>query len=436
MGSSEEVKSEKSPSPAAEQPNDGHVYPDWAAMQAYYGHRVALPPYFNSAVASGHPPPPYMWAAPQAMNMMPPYGAAYAAVYPHGGVYAHPGVPIGSQALGQGAASSTPASGESLAGPPLSMDVAAKKSANTADQGFVKKLKGLDGLAMSIGNGSSEKAEGATETRLSRSSESEGSTDDGSDGNTTGTDDNKRKRSCDGTPTPASNEKAERKATPLPAGQLGSSTDKVLGVPVASAKGSGKMMGTTVSTTTTLELRNPGTGNGKGNPVTVTPSSSAVVSSENWVQNERELKRERRKQSNRESARRSRLRKQAEAEELAKRVDSLSAENMALKSEIDQILENSERLRHENAKLMEKLKNPGAGGNQADDVMVITNNAGGSGMKRNTENLLSKMSSNSSVRNGEEGSDVYEKSGNNNTSGAKLHQLLDANPRADAVAAG
>lgn len=26
--------------------------------------------------------------------MMPPYGAPYAAIYAHGGVYAHPGVPI------------------------------------------------------------------------------------------------------------------------------------------------------------------------------------------------------------------------------------------------------------------------------------------------------------------------------------------------------
>lgn len=31
--------------------------------QAYYGPRVAMPPYYNSAMAaSGHPPPPpYMW---------------------------------------------------------------------------------------------------------------------------------------------------------------------------------------------------------------------------------------------------------------------------------------------------------------------------------------------------------------------------------------
>ena len=51
---------------------------------------------------------------------------------------------------------------------------------------------------------------------------------------------------------------------------------------------------------------------------------------EMWLQggqDERELKRQRRKQSNRESARRSRLRKQAECEDLGKRVDKLQDEN-------------------------------------------------------------------------------------------------------------
>lgn len=48
---------------------------------------------------------------------------------------------------------------------------------------------------------------------------------------------------------------------------------------------------------------------------------------------ERELKRLRRKQSNRDSARRSRLRKQAECEELGKRVKDLIAENGELRAE-------------------------------------------------------------------------------------------------------
>ncbi|KAI3990492.1 hypothetical protein MKX01_022792, partial [Papaver californicum] len=67
---------------------------------------------------------------------------------------------------------------------------------------------------------------------------------------------------------------------------------------------------------------------------------------------DRDLKRQRRKQSNRESARRSRLRKQAESEELTLKVESLIFENMALKSEMRRLAEDSEKLRLENTSLM------------------------------------------------------------------------------------
>lgn len=36
--------------------------------QAYYGPRVNIPPYFNSAVAAGHAPHPYMWGPPQVVS--------------------------------------------------------------------------------------------------------------------------------------------------------------------------------------------------------------------------------------------------------------------------------------------------------------------------------------------------------------------------------
>lgn len=42
---------------------------------------------------------------------------------------------------------------------------------------------------------------------------------------------------------------------------------------------------------------------------------------------------------------------QAETEELARRVEALSAENIGLKSEINQLMENSKKLRLENATL-------------------------------------------------------------------------------------
>ena len=43
---------------------------------------------------------------------------------------------------------------------------------------------------------------------------------------------------------------------------------------------------------------------------------------------------------------------QAETEELALKVDSLNAENVAIKSELERLTENSQKLRLENATLM------------------------------------------------------------------------------------
>ncbi|CAO2835530.1 unnamed protein product [Amaranthus hypochondriacus] len=422
MGSSEDPKSPKSEklSPPATEQNGVHVYPDWAAMQAYYGPRVALPPYFSSAVAPGHPPPPYMWGPPQ--PMVPPYGAPYAAIYAPGGVYAHPAIPLGSQAHGQ--AVTSPIVNEIPVATPLSIDTPVKSSGN-AEKGLLKKLKGFDGLAMSIGNGNAEKAEGDMENVVSQSAETEGSSN-GSDGNTEA-DQVKRKRSREGTPTTVAveDEKIETKTVISPA-------DKVMGVPVTPVNGAtAQAMGTVVSpvVATTLELRNPGI-NVKGNSAAVSPPNAAV-STEAWlqVQNERELKKERRKQSNRESARRSRLRKQAETEELARRVEALSAENIGLKSEINQLMENSKKLRLENATLSEKLKCLQSGQGEENGITNVDIKLNPSD---STENLLSRMNNSGSIRASEEGTDMYEKSTN---SGTKFHQLLK-NRRADAVAAG
>ncbi|XP_050114287.1 common plant regulatory factor 1-like isoform X1 [Malus sylvestris] len=414
------VKSEKSYSPLpADQANPNnqtnlHVYPDWAAMQAYYGPRVALPPYYNSAMASGHPPHPYMWPPPQ--HMMPPYGAPYA-VYSHGGVYAHPAVPLASH--GQGGPS-LPA-----AVTPLNMETPTKSSGNT-DCGLMKKLKGFDGLAMSIGSGNVMNAEGGAERSLSQSSGTEGSSN-GSDGNTAAANQTRRKRSREGTPATAGEGKTDMQ--PGPAEEASAATDKVLGVTLAAVSIPGKLVGPAVSPgmTTALELKNSPILNSKTSPTSV-PQSCAVLPPETWIHNDREIKRERRKQSNRESARRSRLRKQAETEELARKVEALSADNVALKSEINRLTENSATLRLENTTLLDKLKNARVG--RMEDIIMNIDD------KRvqpfSTENLLSRVNNAGSIaRDAEKDSDTYEKN-----NGTKLHQLLDASPRADAVVAG
>ncbi|XP_039063360.1 G-box-binding factor 3-like [Hibiscus syriacus] len=320
------------------------------AMQAYYG----MPPYYNSAVASGHAPPPYMYIL-QFLRFRDEYRLCAAA----------------------------PA------------DTPTKSSGNT-EHGLMKKLKGFDGLAISIGNGTAENAEGRAEPRpfrrfvnlirtnwyyLDRSYfsatylvdpflfdqlcnhvnivETQGSTD-GSDGNTTRTDQGRRKRSREGTPTTGGDGKIEAKSNPVAAREV---------------------------------------------IATVSPGMTTCTS----LQNERELKRERRKQSNIESARRSRLRKQAETEELARKVESLTSENATLRSEINQLTEKSEKLRLENA--------------------ILVGIAIQEGLKKDElgharENILSKKED-------KEGEMCEEKS----DSSSKLHQLLDPSPRADAVAA-
>jgi plant G-box-binding factor len=74
------------------------------------------------------------------------------------------------------------------------------------------------------------------------------------------------------------------------------------------------------------------------------------------IQDERELKRQRRKQSNRESARRSRLRKQAECEELAQRAEVLKQENTSLRDEVNRIRKEYDELLSKNSSLKEKLE--------------------------------------------------------------------------------
>ncbi|OIW16664.1 hypothetical protein TanjilG_30797 [Lupinus angustifolius] len=403
MGNSEEGKSVQTEKPSppdhanqANQPNV-HVYPDWAAMQAYYGPKFSIPPYYHPSMASGHAPPPYMWGPPQ--PMMTPYGPPYAAIYPHGGVYTHSAVAIGPHSHGQGVPSSN------AAGTPSSVETPTKISGNT-DKVLIK--NGFEGLAMSIGNDNAESEECGVENRLSQSVDTEGSSD-GSDGNTSGHYDicqfdahanQSRKRSCQGTPTTDGEEKTEIQNNPVP--KETAASNKIMSVkPISVA---GKFVGSTVSSgmTTALELRNLSTINSKANP-TSGLQPCGVLPPEVWIQ--------------------------AEAEELARKVDNLNAENASLTSELNQLAESSEKLRAENATLREKLKS--AQLVEAEEVILNSID-----IQRatpiSTENLLSRVNnSGSDDRTAEDENDFGE---NKPTSGAKLHQLLD-NRRANVVAA-
>uniref|UniRef100_A0A0D6QXL0 BZIP domain-containing protein n=1 Tax=Araucaria cunninghamii TaxID=56994 RepID=A0A0D6QXL0_ARACU len=163
------------------------------------------------------------------------------------------------------------------------------------------------------------------------------------------------------------------------------------------------------------------------------PTGRDGVPSELWVQDERELKRQRRKQSNRESARRSRLRKQAECEELTAKVDLLSSENMALKTELTRLAEESKKLASHNASLLEQLRNV-QGEDRASDLEKKSPRKTDSHFIQPGGNehfqVLSKLTnSNSSQRNEQREQEAHE-------STSKTHLALEANEHSDTVAAG
>ncbi|KAF5188799.1 G-box binding factor [Thalictrum thalictroides] len=396
------MKSEKASSPAQEQSNI-HAYPNWAAVQAYYGPGIP-PPYFNSAAASGHPPHPYMWGAHP--HLMSPYGTPYAAMYPPGGVYAHPSF-HGSQGLGS---SSSLVASDAMVVTPLSMTTP-DKSSSSKDQGLIKKLKGLDGSAVSIANGNS----GSSAASHSGDCGAEGSTDGSDEHATEQKGQMLRKRSA-GMSSTVKDETVDALTTHGgEANTTSSMAPIVVGKPVGtipSRNGKARTVATMSSPAIVAEL----------------PSQDGVESG-HLTKDERELKRERRKQSNRESARRSRLRKQAEAEELAVKVETLDAENLALRSEINQLKEGAEKLRLENASLMEELKTiqlEGAGEEVSNSMEAQE------GKPVSTENFLSRVENSlASTR----GTHREIETNEHSNSGTKLHQLLASSPRADAVAA-
>ncbi|KAF3340095.1 common plant regulatory factor 1-like protein [Carex littledalei] len=349
-------KSDKTSPPPKEQPPI-YPYPDWSALQAYYGPGMIPPPYYS---APGHAPQPYMWA-PQ--PIMPPYSPF---MYPHGGAYSHhPAMPFVPQHM--------------------STESPAKSATEKESKSAMRKHKEVNCFALSSA------ANGVTEKASSEESDDRK--------NVTGvTVVQKRKQSS--ADEPMSDTKSNKKSSSWKDGEA-SGPSKV----------TSEIGEITVKPLPDLPAY----------PTASAVSNSTIPSSRNtvtdlWYKDEKEMKREKRKQSNRESARRSRLRKQAETEELTVKVESLTAENNTLKSEIGRLTQGSEKLKSENSVLQEKLKKQ-AGQVMPSSVVV--------------ENFLSMIDKNANTSANIEAQDNT----NNNTTNGKLHQLLDPARRTDAVAA-
>lgn len=266
-------------------------YPDWSASMQAYYGAGAPAPFFASTVASPTPHP-YMWGGQH--PLMPPYGTPvpYPAMYPPGGVYAHPGI------------ATTPGIVQTNA------DAEGKNNPDGKDRGSAKKPKG----------GTGGKARDTAKAISSSGNDVSHSGGSGSEGTSDGSDENHQENA-------------------------GAVQSVVPGKPVVS------MPPTTLNIGMDIWSANPGAGAGK-----IRTNASGAGSAEQWIQqDERELKRQKRKQSNRESARRSRLRKQAECEELQARVESLSNDNGNLRDELQRLSEECEKLASENTSIKEEL---------------------------------------------------------------------------------
>lgn len=326
MGTGEEgtpPKPSKSASSTQEIPTTPS-YPDWSSsMQAYYGAGATPPPFFAPTVASPTPHP-YLWGSQH--PLMPPYGTPvpYPALYPPGGVYAHPNMtttpnPVQTNAELEG------------------------KGPDGKDRASAKKAKGMSG-------NSAKGGECAKATSGSGNDGASQSGDSGTDGSSDASDENNNQQDF--------------------AGNKKGSFDQMLADGAnAQASVPGKPVGSMPATSLNMgmDLWNASPAGAGAAKVRSNPSGASSahgpptmigregVMPDQWMQDERELKRQKRKQSNRESARRSRLRKQAECEELQVRVESLSNENHTLKDELQRLSEECEKLTSENSSIKEEL---------------------------------------------------------------------------------
>ncbi|XP_068634923.1 bZIP transcription factor 1-B-like isoform X2 [Aristolochia californica] len=324
-----------------------------------------MPPhgFFHSPVASSPPPPhPYMWG-PQ--PLMAPYGTPppYVAMYPHGGLYAHPSMPPGSHPFSPYALSTPNGNGEASGAMGGGVE-ADGKSSEGKERSSLKRPRGsLGSLNMIMGkNNEVGKTSGPSANGgLSHSGESasEGSSE-GSDANSQndsqqksnygqdslevghdGNDEHGPQNGMSRTPPHMALNQTMPMMPMAPAGGVaGPTTNLNIGM---------DYWGGPPTSLPMLRGKVPASSGGRG----LVPGGPREQS-DLWLQDERELKRQRRKQSNRESARRSRLRKQAECEELAKRVDVLMEENKALKSEVSRFRDEYEHLVAQNTSLKER----------------------------------------------------------------------------------
>lgn len=347
MGSSERDKSPKeakeplTPSSQEHTTTTSTVNPEWPGFQAY----SPVPP--HGFLASNPQAHPYVWGV---QHLMPPYGTPphpYVAVYPHGSIYAHPSIPPGSYPFSPFPMPSPNGISETSANTSGNVEVNSKASEGKEKLPIKRSKGGMCSYNNIVSGENNEPGKTSTVTANGAYSKSAESASEGSTG---GSDVN----SQNGSQTKSGGE----------ATQNGESNDHALAMAPQSTGG-----------VTALGVAGPTTNlnigmedywgsappsvihaiQGKVPSAPLATGSREGVQPQHWIQNEKELKRQRRKQSNRESARRSRLRKQAECDELAQRAEALKAENASLRAEISRMQSDYEQLIAQNASLKQRM---------------------------------------------------------------------------------
>ncbi|XP_014520949.1 bZIP transcription factor 16 [Vigna radiata var. radiata] len=370
MGSSEmdkapKEKESKTPPPMSQEQSSttatGTINPDWPGFQAY----SPIPP--HSFLASSPQAHPYMWGVQQ---FMPPYGTPphpYVAMYPPGGIYAHPSMPPGSYPFSPFAMPSPNGIAEASGNTPGSMEADGKppevkeKLPIKRSKGSLGSLNMITGKSNEHGKTTGTSANGIHSKSGDSASEGEG-TSEGSDANSQ----NDSQLKSGGRQDSFEDEPSQN-GTSAYTPQNGSlsapptAVNQTLPIiPISAGGAPGAVPGPTTNLNIGMDYwGTPASSNipalARKVPSTAVAGSRDSVQSQLWLQDERELKRQRRKQSNRESARRSRLRKQAECDELAQRAEALKEENASLRSEVSRIRSDYEQLLSENTALKERL---------------------------------------------------------------------------------